>query len=445
MCDIALATGGYSMTWIGFAERDAEKRVRLVARAGVGTDLLDGFPVRWDESERAQGPTGTAIRTKSIVVFRDGDPRLKPWQEFLSDNQHRAVIALPLINEAAGVFGSLTLASEDAEAFGPDEVELLTQLASDMAYGTAALRDRQARREAEHRLRAHASRLEALWKIVSNPNLSGDDLTLAMLAEATTAIRPGAPFMGALFRIASDEIVVEAVAETPEYVRSGGGVGDIQAGLRVALAGTAVERILQNGNGTHAWDDLEAAFDTPRVQQNRWRSTIATTFQSGRATYLLWFASVSTTGAWESHDHAYIEIVAAFFSSHAQMRWQFDQLQYHQTHDVLTGILNRSQFRSRARSASLGMESYAIIALNVNGFGEINETYGNMIGDALLVEVAAGVSERAASGEIAGRLGGDIFAVFIPEPRSLDYVRERTIHFAERFRHPFSTGDREGN
>ena len=126
------------------------------------------------------------------------------------------------------------------------------------------------------------------------------------------------------------------------------------------------------------------------------------------------------------------------------MRWQFDQLQYHQTHDVLTGILNRSQFRSRARMASLGSERYAVITLNVNGFGEVNETYGNMIGDALLVEVAAGVSERTSPGEIAGRLGGDVFAIFIPEPRSLDFVRERAVHFAERFRHPFSTGDREG-
>ncbi len=176
----------------------------------------------------------------------------------------------------------------------------------------------------------------------------------------------------------------------------------------------------------------------------RWRSTIETTFDSGRATYLLWFASTTDTGSWEAQDHAYIEVVASFFSSHAQVRWQFDQLQYHQTHDVLTGILNRSQFRSQARMASTDSTSYAVIALNVNGFGEVNETYGNMIGDALLVEVAAGLSERTLPGEIAGRLGGDVFAVFVPAPRSVDFVRERAIHFAERFRHGFSTGDREG-
>lgn len=445
MCNVALATGGYSLAWVGFPENDPEKHIRPVARAGSGTDVLDRFPARWDDSERAQGPAGTAIRTKSISVVRAGGAALKPWQQFVTAHHgNGALIGLPLIDAAGTALGSLTLASEDAQAFAPDEVELLSQLASDIAYGIAALRNRQARREAEERLRAHASRLEALWKIVNNPSLSGDDLTVAMLTEATAAIRPGLPYLGALFRIASDEIVVEAVAETPEYVRTGRGAGDIRVGLRVGLAGTAVERILELGNGTHSWDDLEAAFDTPRVQQSRWRSTIATTFESGRATYLLWFASTSDTGSWEAQDRAYVEIVASFFSSHAQMRWQFDQLQYHQTHDVLTGILNRSQFRSRARMASLGSERYAVITLNVNGFGEVNETYGNMIGDALLVEVAAGVSERTSPGEIAGRLGGDVFAIFIPEPRSLDFVRERAVHFAERFRHPFSTGDREG-
>jgi diguanylate cyclase (GGDEF)-like protein len=283
-----------------------------------------------------------------------------------------------------------------------------------------------------------------LWRIATNPTLTGDELTLAMLAETTSAIRSGFPFMGALFRMSGDDVVVEAVCETPEYAATARGTAGIRAGLRIALAGTAVERVLELGNGTHTWDDLRAAFDTPRVQEAGWRSTIATTFESGRSTFLLWFASVDETGSWETEDRAYVEIAASFFANQAQMGWQFSQLQYHQTHDVLTGLYNRSQFRSQARMATIDSRCFAVIVVDVNAFTEVNKAYGNMIGDALLVEVAAGLSENTLPGEIAGRLYGDTFAVFIPEPRSYEFVRERARHFVQRFQRPFSTGDREG-
>jgi diguanylate cyclase (GGDEF)-like protein/PAS domain S-box-containing protein len=440
MCDFALATGGYSLAWVGRAEPD--KSVRPLAQSG-NVDVLDQFPVRWDDSDRAQGPTGTAIRTGSRAIVRAGDARLAPWTNHLRTNPDRAIIAFPLLDDE-GVFGSLTLASEDPQAFGSDEIAVLDQLANNIAYGMTALRNRKALGAAEERSRAHASRLEVLWRIATNPTLTGDELTLAMLAETTSAIRPGSPFMGALFRISGDDVVVEAVCETPEYAATARGTADIRAGLRVGLAGTAVERVLELGNGTHTWDDLQAAFDTPRVQRIGWRSTIATTFESGRTTYLLWFASVDRTGSWETEDRAYIEIAASFFANQAQMRWQFSQLQYHQTHDVLTGLFNRSQFRSQARMATIGSNCFAVIVLDVNAFADVNKTYGNMIGDALLVEVAAGLSESTLPGEIAGRLSGDTFAVFIPEPRSHEFVRERAQHFVQRFQRPFSTGDREG-
>jgi diguanylate cyclase (GGDEF)-like protein len=153
---------------------------------------------------------------------------------------------------------------------------------------------------------------------------------------------------------------------------------------------------------------------------------------------------VDEAGSWETEDRAYVEIAASFFASQAQMRWQYSQLQYHQTHDVLTGLYNRSQFRSQARMATIDSSCFAVIEVDVNAFAEVNKAYGNMIGDALLVEVAAGLSENTLPGEIAGRLSGDTFAIFIPEPRSHEFVRERAQHFVQRFQRPFSTGDREG-
>ena len=80
---------------------------------------------------------------------------------------------------AAGIqvlnaIGALTLAASDPDAFDDDEAALLVQLASDLAYGIGALRNRTALRIAEQRSREHAARLEALWKIINNPRLTGE-------------------------------------------------------------------------------------------------------------------------------------------------------------------------------------------------------------------------------------------------------------------------------
>jgi diguanylate cyclase (GGDEF)-like protein len=127
-----------------------------------------------------------------------------------------------------------------------------------------------------------------------------------------------------------------------------------------------------------------------------------------------------------------------------QQRWQFDRLAYQQSHDVLTGLLNRSQFRSQARAAAGGYEKYAVVLVDVNAFHEVNETYGHMTGDALLVEVGAALRARIAADDIVGRVGDDVFGVFLSNPSSKEFARERALDLAGSFSRAFSTGDREG-
>jgi diguanylate cyclase (GGDEF)-like protein len=137
-------------------------------------------------------------------------------------------------------------------------------------------------------------------------------------------------------------------------------------------------------------------------------------------------------------------VIASFFANHVQQRWQFERIQYQQSHDVLTGLLNRSQFRSQARALARTNARYAVVLVNVDAFREINETYGHMIGDAVLVEVGNALRQRASNDEIIGRIGGDVFGIYIPHAMSRDAIRNRAFDFADVFAHPFSTGDSEG-
>jgi diguanylate cyclase (GGDEF)-like protein len=445
MCNAAVATGTYSMAWVGMVLHDEAKTIQPVAYAGRDT-ALHTLSFTWDDSESGCGPTGSAVRTAAPVINYDSDtnPNYGPWRALASQYGFKSSIAVPL-TDTEGVFGVLSLYADKEKSFDPFRVELLLQLASDISYGVVALRTRAALTDADERSRQHAARLETLWTIVSNPSLSADTLRSAMLTAATAAIRPGQPYFGALGRIQDGRIFYDALAETPEYFTLLGPAAKIRSGRGRMLSGSPIERVLSSGKKTWTSTDLRSDFPNATVVRSLgWQSGILTRFDAGGSTYVLWFASPADTGAWTTQDTAYVEVVASFFAKQVDERFQFDRLHYHQTHDLLTGLLNRSNFRSQARTASLTGAAYAVIALNVNGLGAVNESYGNMIGDALLVEVGSGLSERAAPGEIVGRLGGDVFAVFVPDPPSRDFVRQRALHFSERFRQPFSTGDRLG-
>ena len=246
-----------------------------------------------------------------------------------------------------------------------------------------------------------------------------------------------------LWRIQGSDMILEAVAGSPDHLL---GEARMRLGSARPLEGTTIGKVLAGGTRTQSWDDIQSSdFATAPTWDNGTRSLIVTTFAAGGTNWVLSFGSARTTStAMGPQDHAYIEVLASFFANHVQQRWQFDRLAFQQTHDVLTGLLNRSQFRSQARIASSTSTCYAIIIVDVNAFREINESYGSVIGDALLVEVASALRQRSTGEEIIGRIAGDIFAIYVPNPISREFVRGRALEFAEAFARSFSTGDREG-
>ena len=81
--------------------------------------------------------------------------------------------------------------------------------------------------------------------------------------------------------------------------------------------------------------------------------------------------------------------------------------------DPLTGVLNHRAFQDaleielrRARRESWPV---AIVAVDVDGFRELNDRAGHAHGDALLVTIAHGLSENLRPGDLCGRIGCDEF------------------------------------
>ena len=143
MCTVAVELGGYRMAWVGYAENDAEKSIRSVAQAGVDAASLEALSMAWDESERGSGPTGTAIRTGKpcVACNLQSEPRYRAWHSVAREFGINSALSLPLhVNQK--VLGALTISSEDVDAFDPAEIELLSQMVEDVAYGITCLRIR---------------------------------------------------------------------------------------------------------------------------------------------------------------------------------------------------------------------------------------------------------------------------------------------------------------
>ena len=87
--------------------------------------------------------------------------------------------------------------------------------------------------------------------------------------------------------------------------------------------------------------------------------------------------------------------------------------------DGLTGALNRRAFhdvarRDLARCARHGGD-LAVIALDVDHFKAVNDVHGHAVGDAVLRELCACISRSVRDEDALGRLGGEEFAITLPE------------------------------
>jgi PAS domain S-box-containing protein len=155
VCRIAVERGSYRMAWVGYASHDPNRKVLPVARQGYDAGYVETVDVRWADGELGRSPVGTAIRTRHPVVCKDitSDPDFAPWREEALQRGYRSAAALPLLHEGE-VQGMLAIYADEPGRFREDEVSLLMELATNVAFGIATLRAR-----AEHRRSAEEVRL----------------------------------------------------------------------------------------------------------------------------------------------------------------------------------------------------------------------------------------------------------------------------------------------
>ncbi|WFR97891.1 putative bifunctional diguanylate cyclase/phosphodiesterase [Rhizobium tumorigenes] len=119
-------------------------------------------------------------------------------------------------------------------------------------------------------------------------------------------------------------------------------------------------------------------------------------------------------------------IAGLFFALMARLRRSLNELsdsEHHakhlSLHDVLTGLPNRALFASRFEECLASMKAdrstAAIALIDLDKFKQVNDTYGHATGDELLLAVVTKISELINSSDTLARVGGDEFALLMPE------------------------------
>lgn len=155
---------------------------------------------------------------------------------------------------------------------------------------------------------------------------------------------------------------------------------------------------------------------------------------------VIWVADRGTAVRDEQGQQVIIRLLADITSR----RKLHEQLMRRAQIDPLTEIYNRGiieteidYYLRHCANKSLS----ALFILDLDNFKKVNDLYGHMAGDQVLVDMAYTLQESFRNGDIIGRLGGDEFLVLMKAVRSKEDVIKKAQMICEvvrkRFEEPF--------
>ncbi len=382
ICEHALFVFDLQLVWVGGKQTDGT--INVVAAVGEVAYLRDK-EMRWDDERYAQCPVSASIAAKQARAATVDAPSYAPCKT--SEEQHgiKSIAALPMVVRDE-VIGTLVLYSAKRDAFD-----------------TASLKRYQG----------------FINRVAINIFTSQEDqqfrLLNAAINNATQAIfitdhRAKIVWFNHALSVISGYEAEEIMGSTPHMFSSG-------------------------NHTSHIWDEMWLEIQkgtdwTGDVVNRRKQGTLYSVLQSITPLYndqgqLTHFLSVQQD-----------------VSEKKEMEQKIAHLAYH---DTLTGLPNRSLFNDRMQQAitqsKRDKSKFSLLFIDLDGFKEVNDTYGHAVGDMLLKVVAERLTLCVREGDTVARLGGDEFIVLLRATASERNLVQIAAKIIDRVGTPYELGN----
>lgn len=117
-----------------------------------------------------------------------------------------------------------------------------------------------------------------------------------------------------------------------------------------------------------------------------------------------------------------------------EFRTKVNSLQVRAEQDAMTGLLNAGTTRSLVKAYLTDTsKNCAMLVIDVDDFKRINDRYGHMVGDKVMICAASTIKKLFRSNDIVGRIGGDEFLVLMKDVPDRDIVELRCSQIVAAF------------
>ncbi|MBF0190538.1 MAG: GGDEF domain-containing protein [Magnetococcales bacterium] len=413
-CNHVVRKGGYRLAWIGVLHHDDACRVEPVAWAGADNHYVQGLQVSWSERlEIGHGPTGRAVRTRlpQVCPSIPSDPTLHPWKARLMEMGLISSVALPVVDDEGQVMAVLNLYADREQAFQEAEVHYLITVTQQIASGLVSMREVHARWQTEER---NQRALTARMAISSLLEMSLTPITLTQMLTSALETILAVPWLtlesrGAIFLLndSGEELYLAAQVKLPPALTENcrhipvghclcGRVAESQQALFTSHLDHRHERGFP-GIKPHGHHIL------PILSRKRLLGVLNLFVADGRI-----LPEDETEFL-----HAAVHTLAGIVERHHLE----SDLSRMARYDPLTGVLNRRAFLEECRREVVrGRREHrlcAVLFIDLDGFKQVNDTFGHQTGDILLIQSCQRVVECVRESDRVARLGGDEFCVLL--------------------------------
>lgn len=110
------------------------------------------------------------------------------------------------------------------------------------------------------------------------------------------------------------------------------------------------------------------------------------------------------------------------------VKYEREKLMEMAQRDALTGLYNKTAVQSRVEEqlyCADYTQKHALLIIDVDDFKRINDDYGHLTGDRVLINIGEALQQNFRSSDVIGRVGGDEFLVFLPNVTGEDVVQNK--------------------